>query len=396
MDSARWHRLSTLLDTLLDLDAPARRSRLAQIGAGDAALAADLERMLRREEAEAGFLAAPLVSTAVTVPDTLGPYRLLRPLGEGGMGEVWLAEREAEGAGATAHVALKLFHPGCGMGDPHEREILAQLQHPCIARLLDDGRAPDGRPYLVLEYIAGEPLTAYCRRLDLPVVARLRLFLQVCDAVAHAHACNIVHRDLKPGNVLVDGDGTPHLLDFGIAHRLDVPASAPVAKGDRTFTLHYAAPEQVRGEAATARSDVYSLGVVLYELLAGRKPYYLRRRGDADWEHAILRVVPPRVSQAVLDAARQGLLDAATAQRRARELRVLDRLLFTALHKEPAQRHVSVQAFAADLALQLRRLQLRLPPPAGAARWHGLERRYRAVAGGAAAGAAALASATLL
>lgn len=395
MDAERWQRLSTLLDTLLDLDEATRRSRLAQLQATDATLATQLAAMLERERADAGFLAAPLVAGTLATPDRIGPYRLLRPLGEGGMGQVWLAER-ADADGTREAFALKLFHPGCALATPHERSILARLSHPNIARLRDAGQTADGRPYLVLDYIHGEPLTTHCRRHQTPLCARLALFLQVCDAVAHAHACRVVHRDLKPGNILVDGDGSPHLLDFGIAVHLDAPDAVPVAPGQRSFTLHYAAPEQVRGEPGTCRSDIYSLGVVLYELLAGRKPYYLRRRSDADWEHAIVRVVPPRASQAALDAARQGLLDPATAQAHARALRGgLDRLLAAALHKQPERRPASVAAFAAELAVQWRRQQLRTHRAPGS--WaQRLGRRSRTMVGASAAGAAALASSGLM
>ncbi|UWX04091.1 serine/threonine protein kinase [Pseudoxanthomonas sp. NC8] len=206
----------------------------------------------------------------------------------------WLAER-ADGL-YRRQLALKLLRPG--YADPNlrlrfsrEREILTRLQHPNIARLLDAGIGEGDQPYLVLEYVEGVPLTEYCRDNALPVEARLRLFLQVCAAVSHAHANLIVHRDLKPSNMLVTPDRDVRLLDFGIAKLLDRDGTDVThARTEvRAFTLHYAAPEQVRGEPVSTLTDVYSLGVVLYELLAGDKPYRLRRQSDAEWERAILK-----------------------------------------------------------------------------------------------------------
>ena len=284
MDAERWLRLSPLLDALLDLPPTGRAEELERLRASEPALAAELEELLAVEDTDPTFLHDPLPGTrpASREGTRLGPYRLERLLGEGGMGQVWLAER-ADGL-YQRQLALKLLRPG--YADPNlrlrfsrEREILARLQHPNIARLLDAGIGEGDQPYLVLEYVEGVPLTDYCREHALPVEARLHLFLQVCAAVRHAHANLIVHRDLKPSNMLVAADQEVRLLDFGIAKLLDRDGTdASHARTEvRAFTLHYAAPEQVRGEPVSTLTDVYSLGVVLYELLAGDKPYRLRR-----------------------------------------------------------------------------------------------------------------------
>ncbi|MCT8271730.1 serine/threonine-protein kinase [Xanthomonas translucens] len=227
-----------------------------------------------------------------------------RLLGEGGMGQVWLAQR-VDGL-YQRQVALKLLRPGYADAAlrqrfTREREILARLEH----------------PHLALAYVEGEPLTDHCQRLQLAVSARLRLFLQVCEVVSHAHANLIVHRDLKPSNILVNAAGEVRRLDFGIAKLLAIEAGTAADPHPRTevraFTLHYAAPEQVRGEPIITLTDVYSLGVVLYELLTDQKPYTLRRSSDAEWERAILAVEAPRPSAAVTRAAQQGQRDPAEA-----------------------------------------------------------------------------------
>lgn len=361
MDAERWQRLSPLLDELLELAPEQRESRLSQLQADDPEAAGQLRELLALEDDSEDFMAAPLVQ-----PDPggwhadahAGPYRLLRPLGEGGMGQVWLAER-ADGL-YRRQVALKLLHPG--YADPglrqrfnREREILARLEHPHIARLLDAGFGENGQPYLVLAYVEGEPISEYCRRLQLPLHERLRLFLQVCGAVSHAHANLVVHRDLKPSNILVDAQGQVRLLDFGIAKLLDTsgPLPEPTRNDMRAFTLHYAAPEQVRGEPVSTLTDVYSLGVVLYELLTGQKPYYLRRKGDADWERSILAVEVRPASLAVLRTGNASS-PSPEARRLSRQLRGdLDNILLKALQKVPARRYASVEALELDLRRHL-------------------------------------------
>ncbi|HYM86789.1 MAG TPA: serine/threonine-protein kinase, partial [Pseudoxanthomonas sp.] len=272
---------------------------------------------------------------------------------------VWLASR-ADGL-YQRKVALKLLRPG--LADPNlrlrfsrEREILARLAHPNIARLLDAGIGSEGQPYLALEYVEGISITDYCQAHGLSVDTRLKLFLQICEAVSHAHANLIVHRDLKPSNILVTPTGEVRLLDFGIAKLLDdpEPAATHARTEVRAFTLHYAAPEQVRGELVTTMTDVYSLGVVLYELLAGTKPYRLRRQTDAEWEQAILAVEPLKpsiASQRSTDGSHDNSPD---ARRQARQLSGdLDNIVLKALAKQPEHRYASVEALSLDLQRHL-------------------------------------------
>ncbi|AXK73120.1 hypothetical protein DWG18_13080 [Lysobacter sp. TY2-98] len=362
MDPARWLRLSPHLDELLELEPSERDVRLSQIANDDAALAADLTKMLALEDGNAGFLAEPIVVPKALLSEggEVGPYRLEKLLGEGGMGQVWRASR-ADGL-YQRRVALKLLRPGLAdetlrLRFARERQILARLAHPHIAGLLDAGVSAEGVPYLALEYVEGEPITRYWQRLDVPLDARLRMFRQVCAAVSHAHANLVVHCDLKPSNILVTQDGQVRLLDFGIAKLLDgaSPRGDNTRTGTRAFTLHYAAPEQIRGAPVTTMTDVYSLGVVLYELLTGTKPYRLKRQSDAEWEEAILTHDPVRPSQMLLRLAetKQGV-ERQQLRRRARRLvGDLDNIVMRTLCKPPEQRYPSVEALSEDLARHL-------------------------------------------
>ena len=357
MDAERWQRLSPLLDAMLELDDAARAQRLASLRVEDPQLAADLEELLVLEVGAEDFMSEPLVSPMPGArPDaSVGPYRLERMLGEGGMGQVWLARRD-DGL-YQRRVALKLLRPG--FADPNlrlrftrERQILARLEHPHIARLLDAGISSDNQPYLALEYVEGEPITDWCHARALDLDKRLHLFLQVCEAVSHAHANLIVHRDLKPSNIMVTALDEVRLLDFGIAKLLDSSDQAPdnTRTGLRTFTLHYAAPEQVRGEPVTTMTDVYSLGVVLYELLTDSKPYRLKRQSDAEWEEAILLADPMRPSLALQRNADGDVTAAPLLRKRARAVAGdLDNIVLKTLAKRPEQRYPSVEALALDL-----------------------------------------------
>ena len=362
MDAERWKRLSPLLDVLLELDAEARAAQLKILRAQEPDIVEELEKLLALEDDSGDFMAQPLLDKHGGQPQAgtlVGPYRMEVVLGEGGMGMVWLASR-ADGL-YQRKVALKLLRPG--LADPNlrlrfsrEREILARLAHPNIARLLDAGIGSEGQPYLALEYVEGISITDYCQAHGLSVDTRLKLFLQICEAVSHAHANLIVHRDLKPSNILVTPTGEVRLLDFGIAKLLDDPEPVPLNPRTevRAFTLHYAAPEQVRGEPVTTMTDVYSLGVVLYELLAGTKPYRLRRQTDAEWEQAILAVEPLKpstASQRSTDGSRDNSPD---ARRQARRLSGdLDNIVLKALAKQPEQRYASVEALSLDLRRHL-------------------------------------------
>jgi len=376
MDADRWQRLSPLLDALFELGPDERAQRMRVLREEDGALADELAALIALDQGHADFLSEPVMPpmAALRAGSEVGPYRLDHQLGEGGMGQVWMAMR-ADGL-YQRRVALKLLRPG--LADPNlrlrftrERQILARLAHPHIARLLDAGISSDQLPYLALEYVEGEPITDYCQHHRTPQDARLRMFRQICDAVSHAHANLIVHRDLKPSNILVTPGGDVRLLDFGIAKLLDgdAPMVERTRTGVRAFTLHYAAPEQIRGEPVTTMTDVYSLGVILYELLTDTKPYRMKRDSDAAWEEAILSVDPVRPSQSVLRRAEGGgsnhngraagadsgadadvEVDVHALRRHARHLSGdLDNIVLKALAKRPEQRYASVEALAQDL-----------------------------------------------
>ncbi|MED5621228.1 serine/threonine-protein kinase [Ideonella sp. BN130291] len=351
IDAATWSRLSPLLDQALDLPAAQRPAWLQALPTESGALKPLLAELLAAHEAGAasGLSTLPPLDGASQhqAGDTVGGYRLRRPLGAGGMGEVWEAVR-VDGL-IDRPVALKLPHAG---SDRHalaarmarERSILAALDHPHIARLYDAGIAADGQPFLALELVQGERIDRWCdsRQLDMP--ARLRLFLQVAHAVAHAHAQLVVHRDLKPSNLLVDEGGQVKLLDFGIAKLLEAPqdeSQALTQQGRRPLTPEYASPEQIGGAAVGTRSDIYSLGVVLCELLSGQRPYRLRRGTRAELEQAVLEAEPARPSDLAHGPSRRALRGD------------LDTIVLMALKKDPAQRYATVDAMAADIARHL-------------------------------------------
>ena len=372
IDSARWRRLSPLLDEALDLAAAERAAWLEALAKGEPGLAADLERLLADHAASeaARFLAGVAAPTAGAsdldaglAGQTLGAYTLERPIGQGGMGSVWLAHRsDGRYAGAAAVKLLNVSLIGRTGGERFRREgsILARLAHPHIARLLDAGVTGGGQPYLVLEYVEGKRIDRWCDDENLDVAARVRLFLDVLGAAAHSHASLIVHRDIKPDNVLVTKDGGVKLLDFGIAKLLEESAPSGEAteltrEGGRALTPEYAAPEQLLDEPVTTATDVYALGVLLYVLLGGQHPAGTTTRSPAELVKTIVDTPAPRLSDAVasrrtlppgllaLNAARR----AATPERLSRLLRGdLDNIVAKALKKSPAERYATVDAFA--------------------------------------------------
>ncbi|HET7865248.1 MAG TPA: serine/threonine-protein kinase, partial [Burkholderiaceae bacterium] len=310
MDRSRWERVSPLLDELLDLDPTPRAERLAALRGQDPALGAELSEMLQRLDVleHDSFLQSP-----AKLPDlgmagqTLGAYTIVRELGRGGMGSVWLAQR-ADGS-YEGNVAVKFLTGGAllrGSAERFAREgsILARLAHPNIARLIDAGVSADGQRYLVLEYIDGETIDRYCERMVLDVTARVRLFIGVLAAVAHAHNRLILHRDIKPGNILVTGAGEVKLLDFGVAKLMDdatVPAAATelTQLAGRAYTPAYAAPEQVEDGDVTTATDVYALGVLLYGLLGGGHPTAVPGSTTLEQLRAVVEAEPRRLSEAV-------------------------------------------------------------------------------------------------
>ncbi|HTS21718.1 MAG TPA: protein kinase [Casimicrobiaceae bacterium] len=361
-----WRSLSQLLDEALALPLADRAAWVATLAAEHAPLKPLLEELFARP---AAVSTADLVGTLPffalrereagrAARTIVGPYRLIREIGRGGMGAVWLAER-ADGLVKRA-VALKLpvlaaSRAALAERFAREREILSPLAHPHIARLYDAGFADDGQPYLALEYVADEPATSYCERAKLSVAKRLELFLQVLAAAQYAHANLVLHRDLKPSNILVTPEGDVKLLDFGIAKLMTDGATQDTALtqiAGRALTPDYAAPEQISGAPLTTASDVYSLGVVLYELLAGVPPYRLKRGSKAEIEEAILTQDIARPSAAVTSdvAAKR-----ATTSRKLKRLLSgdLDTIVLKALAKAPAARYPSAEAFASDIARYL-------------------------------------------
>ncbi len=359
MDMARWLRLSPLLDEILDSDSPAREQRLAALRTEDTALADEIDALLERVAANDrdAFLERPplLLREASMVGETVGAYTIERELGQGGMGSVWLARRtdgRFEGFVAIKFLNAGLMARGGAERFAREGSILARLAHPNIARLLDAGVAGGGaRPYLVLEYIDGLPIDRHCDDKALDLAARVRLFLDVLAAVAHAHNRLILHRDLKPSNILVTATGEVKLLDFGIAKLIDdagatASATEITQAAGRAFTLQYAAPEQLQGGDVTTATDVYALGVLLYVLLGGAHPTAGNTTAPLDQMRAVIETEPRRLSDAVL---RRGVGGPSTSKL-ARTLRGdLDNIVARALKKAPAERYANAALLADDL-----------------------------------------------
>lgn len=344
--------VSRLLDEALAREPAVREAWLAALPAEHQRHAEALRDMLAQaakldtdRPLEAPPKLPPADEAVAHAGDRVGAYRLLREIGRGGMGSVWLAER-ADGA-YRRQVALKRprLAWGAGLAErmAREREIGMLLEHPAIARLYDAGVDERGRPFLALEYVDGQPIDAWCEAQGLSVRDRLRLFVQVVKAVAYAHGRLVVHRDLKPSNVLVTPDGQAHLLDFGIAKLLDEAADEKLTQQQgRVLTPHYASPEQVAGEAITVQSDVYSLGVLLYELLTGTLPIAPRRSTLGAVEEAILEGDAPLASSRVKDRA--------TAKALCGEV---DAILAKAMQREPARRYATADALAQDIERHL-------------------------------------------
>jgi serine/threonine-protein kinase len=379
IDVARLRVLSPLLDQLLDTSPDERRARLDEIRCSDDLLASELERLLASHQAanRRSFMAGTVLpATHVDLEgQPVGSYTLEAVIGQGGMGSVWRARRSDgryEGKVAVKFLNLALLAGKGAARFRREGEILARLSHPHIARLLDAGVAQGDYPYLILEHVEGEPIDRWCDARALCVEARVRLFLDVLDAVAHAHQNLILHRDLKPPNILVTADGQVKLLDFGIAKLLDDEAGAGGARTELTltaaqaFTPDYAAPEQVQGQALTTATDVYALGVLLHHLLCGRHPTAAGSTSSIERVRAVVERDPLRLSAAALrdadhapgeqSATALAAARATTPQALARSLRGdLDNIVAKALKKSPAERYPTATALADDLARYLRR-----------------------------------------
>lgn len=353
MDPASWSRVESICASALERRGAARAAFVDEACAGDAALRREVLALVEAAEGRPGFLAHPLVTPGhLPLPDELprddgeviGTWRLVRRIGRGGMGEVYVATRDSDGVSQRA--ALKVIRRGMDTEDVlarfrQERRILASLAHPNIARFLDAAATADGRPFVAMEYVEGVPLDVHCARVRPGLRRRLELFQVICDAVQHAHQRLVVHRDLKPGNILVTEDGEPKLLDFGIGKVLapteTLSPSQDTATQVRLLTPRYAAPEQVRGGAVTVATDVHGLGVLLYELLAGVHPWHGAGREPADVERAVLESTPDPPSQHAPPADRRALAGD------------LDTIVLKALRKEPERRYQSAAALAEDI-----------------------------------------------
>src|SRR5256714_4872777 len=396
MSPERWKQIEEVFQSALDLSESERGGFIASACADDDALREQVEALVHQYEQAGDFIEAPAVAvagftTGHALNTTLegagedpmagrrvGSYRIVREVGRGGMGAVYLAER----ADSAFHkrVAVKVVKRGMDTDFilrrfRHERQILASFDHPNIARLLDGGTTDDGLPFFVMEYIEGQPVYRFCDAQRLTVAERLRLFCQVCDAVAYAHQHLVVHRDLKPSNVLVTKDGAPKLLDFGIAKLLNpemMPETVtPTASAMRLMTPEYASPEQVQGLSVTPASDIYALGVMLYELLTGHRPYRFANRSPHEVARVVCEDEPEQPSRAValhegvmpVEAATGGetaTVEAACKARGAtpdglrRELAGnLDNIIMKAMRKEPSRRYPSVEEMRDDLARHL-------------------------------------------
>jgi serine/threonine protein kinase/Tfp pilus assembly protein PilF len=363
-----WKQLESLFYAALEMPADERAEYLEQACQGNAELRARVEDLLASEAVADDFLEAPVAEAArqfhVPVDEgaRLGAYRILRSIGEGGMGAVYLAARADDLY--RRQVAIKIVRGG--FASPammerfrSERQILANLDHPNVARLFDGGVTADGLPYLVMEYVDGVTIDRFCQQKNLNTAQRLRLFALVCSAVDYAHKNLIVHRDLKPANILVTADGVPKLLDFGIAKLLDSETDQGVTRTmERVMTPEYASPEQIRGEPVTTATDVYALGVLLYELLAGVRPFRLERSSPVKAVQAICDTAPIIPSEMVRleeqRAARENRSHSNAPPDARRALRGdLDNIILTAMRKEPSRRYLSVTALSADINAHL-------------------------------------------
>jgi serine/threonine-protein kinase len=378
----RWQQIKAVLDGALEREGPERAVFLEESCRGNDELRREVESFAASETEIGDFIETPVFRIRLqeveplAVGQRIGAYRIVREIGRGGMGAVYLAERADE---FEQRVAIKLVRRGMDTDEivrrfRSERQILAHLDHPNIGKLFDGGTTEDGRPYFVMEYVEGRPIDEYCDDRKLPVRARLELFRQVCAAVHFAHQNLIVHRDLKPGNILVTAGGVPKLLDFGIAKLLDPNQDLyALTRVDlRPMTPEYASPEQVRGETITTASDVYALGVLLYVLLTGHRPYRAAPRDPQGLARAICETDPLRPSSIVgrVEEVQRsdGSVDTVTPESisrvregderllRRRLAGDLDTIVLKAMQKEPGRRYASVDQLSSDLGRHLRGL----------------------------------------
>lgn len=376
MREENWLQVRDLFDEVFDLNPAERLDYLNNHYAADAMRRVRLEQLLRWETASAHFLEAPVLTDLCDLfrPKAatgahIGPYRIEREIGRGGMGVVYLAVRADDVF--SKQVAIKLVWPGLRQTTERfrqERQILADLEHPHIARLLDGGATPEGWQYLVMEYVEGIMLTDYCQQHNLSVRARLDLFLDICAAVQHAHQRLIIHRDLKPSNILVTAEGQVKLLDFGIAKALDASAYASDLSlpGIHLMTPEYASPEQLTSAPVTTASDVYSLGVVLFELLTGQRPFQFPSRRPHEIAQILSQQEPPRLSQTSKAKSSKSLRGD------------LENMVWRALQPLPHDRYASVEQFSEDLRRHLNGEVVQARKPTFTYRFGRFVRRHKA------------------
>ncbi len=359
MQPERWEKIQELFHGAADLPEGDRRAFLEASCGSDSELIAEVLAMLDADSTptailgrDVSTLAASMISSTTQLPQhPFGAYRVTEILGEGGMGVVYLAQREDLGSRAAVKILRDAWlSPARRERFAAEQRTLAQLEHPSIARLYDSGTLADGTPWFVMEYVEGTPITEYCAKNQSPLHERLRLFREVCDAVQFAHANLVIHRDIKPSNILVRSDGSVKLLDFGISKHLDALDSAAeqTRTAMRMMTPAYASPEQIRGDPIGTHSDVYSLGVLLYELIVGRLPFDLKSQSSADAERIILERDVERPSIA---AKRMALLSDSNHVGSASkgEWADIDVLVLTSMHKDSARRYPTVWALIQDV-----------------------------------------------
>jgi serine/threonine protein kinase len=447
MTRADWNRVKELFQTALDLEPPQRAAFLDR-NCRDRQTRDQVEKLLRDYQEAGRFLDVPALNrlweahAAEEFPDSnresallttaastevvepmagrrLGAYKVVRRIGQGGMAAVFLAMRADDEY--QKEVAIKLVPPGLDSREllsrfRNERQTLADLDHPNIVKLLDGGSTPEGSPFLVMDYVEGTPIDDYCDKHKLCIDERLRLFSKVCEAVQYAHQKSIVHRDLKPSNILVTDDGTPKVLDFGIAKVLIPQPSAQTLlltqTGTRCMTPAYASPEQMRAKSITTATDIYSLGVVLYELLSGHRPYRLKENTPVEIERAICEQEPEPPSTAVSrvesDMTSSGVPVVKTPElvsetregapeKLCRHLRGdLDNIVLKALQKKPERRYASVGEFSEDITRHLQHLPVKARRPTLTYRAAKFIRRHKTEVGAAVLVALALTGAALL